>query len=432
MSWIRQTMAAAIAIGVMPVAALLPETAMAQGIGNLSDIVIEPGLDRNDVAGMRREPDFSPQPLNAGPLVINARVAVATTYDTNVLNNANGTDDLGAQITPRIAVTSDTGRLRSQIDGTARLRRFVDLQTENSEEFQLSGSTAYQIDEGNSISARASYAQLIEPRSSIFTRLDAAEPVSFRDFSAGVGATVSLGDIRLSPTATYERLSFQDLELVSGGVDDQSFRDVRSINAGLTLGYALSPVLTVFAQGNLRDRQSISADAAADRSSEDMSVLGGVRGELSPLVTAEFAVGYRQRNFDNPLFRDNSGVTFRGDLQWFFSPLISFRLNASQDLRGGGERAVANIVSNRVAASAFYDIRRNLRLALTGTLEYNDFQDVDTNAVRPSLRLQSQYQLNPNLAFGAFVLAQKQSVSGTPLVGEFESLSVGLGVILTP
>lgn len=429
---VKQTMATAIAASILPAAALSPATVMAQQIGSLADIVIEPGLDRNDVAGMRNEPDFSPQPLNAGPLVINARIALATTYDSNVLNNANGSDDLGTQITPRIAVTSDTGRLRSQVAAIARVRRFIDLQSENSEEFQLSGSTTYALDEGNSINARAAYGQLIEPRSSVFTQLGAAEPVAFQDFSAGLGASISLGDIRLSPTVGYERLAFQDLELVGGGEDDQSFRDVRSLNAGLTLGYELSPLLTVFSQGTVRDRESVSPEAGLDRSSQDFSLLGGVRGELSPLVTAEFAVGYRQRDFENPLFRDNSGVTFRGDLQWFFSPLISFRLNGSQQLRGGGNREVANIVSNRVSASAFYDLQRNLRLALTATFEHNDFQDVDTNATRPSLRLQSQYQINPNIAFGAFVLAQKQDVSGTPLVGEFESLSLGLGVILTP
>ena len=157
-----------------------------------------------------------------------------------------------------------------------------------------------------------------------------------------------------------------------------------------------------------------------------------MRGEISPLVSATFAVGYRQRNYDRVQFRDFAGVTYRADVQWYATPLMTFRLQASQSFLNSGNANVAGILSNRVSLTGYYDPLRNLRLAATLTFEHNDYRDTDTTARRPSAQLQAQYRVSRNWSLGAFAGVRHQGVSGTPLVQPFTSFSAGLGVTFTP
>ena len=422
---------AAAALGA-PLAIAPFSAAQAQEAGDRSTILIDPDFDRSDVAGMRSEPAYSARPLRVGAFQVEASLATIAAFESNVLRQTNEQSDASLTLTPRLRARTDASGFQLDLRAIGVFRRFASLQTENSEEFEFSGGVRTDLPQLGSIYANASFARDIEPRSSVGTVNNAAEPVSSDVLNGTIGAEFRLGKLRISPSLNFRNNNFADVDLVGGGSQDLGFRDIRKIGGALSVGYELSPLLTVFARGEYDDQESTNAAPGADRSAEDYALLAGIRGELSPLVVAELAAGYRNRNFDLARYRDSSGATFRANVQWFATPLMSFRVQASQVFLNGGQEQIGDVLSSRLSASIYYDPLRNVRLASTISYTNNDFRDVDTTARRAGIKVQGQYFLNPNFALGSYVSILRQNVNGTQVVLPSTNFTAGVGVILTP
>ena len=247
-----------------------------------------------------------------------------------------------------------------------------------------------------------------------------------------VGANIALGALRIRPSATIGAVDYSPLDLIGGTSADQSFRDTRRVGAGLSVGYSFSPLVSVFAAGDFTDQDNRNPNPGFDRSAQDFSVVTGIRGELSPVISGEVAVGYRDRDYDLALFEDFGGFTYRADLQYFPTELVTLRLRAQQSFRNAGDPQIAGVLSNSIVASAYYDPLRNLRISAEAGYEVNDFREADTDAKRPSLRIQGEYRLNRNLSVGAYTGVLRQDVSGPLALQEFTSFNAGIGVTLTP
>lgn len=405
--------------------------AMAQEIGQTTAIVIDPQLDRGDVAGNRAEPDFAPQPVRAGPLVIDSSLSLAAGYDTNVFDRTVEEGDAAFLVTPRVRIRADTPRHLVQVSAVGHFRRFASTGSEDSEEFDLRAQTRLDLAERQSVFANAGYAHQIEERSSVGTVVTADEPVGYDRTTAQVGADVEFGRLWLRPSADLEQSDYSDVSI--GGVDnDLSFRNTRRYGGDLAVGYKFSDLFAAFGEAGYSQTESTDAAPNAVRDADDVSFLAGVRGEVSPLVTAEIAVGYRQRDYQLVRFLDYDGLTYRADVQWFITPLVTLRFEAGQTFLNSGNAQVAGILSNRASVTGYFDPLRNLRLSAMVAYEHNKYRETDTTAQRPSVRFAAQYQANRNVSLGAFAGIRRQDVSGPLLVQPYTSFSAGLGVTLTP
>jgi hypothetical protein len=409
----------------------LATNAWAQEIGDTTSIVIVPQLNRADVAGGRLEPEFAPQPVRAGPLVVDASLSLAAGYDTNVFDRPDGRGDAVALITPRVRVRADTARHLLQLSAMGHVRRFASTGSEDSEEFDLQAQTRIDLAERQSVFASASWGRQIEARSSVGTVINADEPVSLSRASAQLGADVELGRLWLRPVVDIDQTDYSNIEV--DGVDtDLSFRNTRNYGGDLTVGYKFSDLFAAFGQAGYGQTESLDAASDARRDADDISLLAGVRGELSPLVYADLAVGYRKREYELERFRDYQGFNYRANVQYFLTPLVTLQFQASQSVLNSGNPQVAGILSNRASVSGYYDPLRNLRLSTTIAYEHNQYRETDTVAQRPSMRVAAQFQANRNISLGFFAGLRRQEVSGTPLVQEYTSFSSGLGITLTP
>lgn len=413
-------------------AAMAPALAYAQAVGAGTSIVIEPRLDRMDVAGSRIEPAYQTRPLILGPFFAKPAVSVVGGYDSNVFNRPDDKVAAFAMLMPSLILRADVPRHEVAFSAAGTIRRFSRAHTENSEEFVLSGEDKFDLGRRQSVKLALAYAHLIEPRSSTGSIANAAEPVSYRRLAADLGSILALGRVRIVPSLRYERLRYDAVSLSDGGKADQSFRDMRSLRAEVRVDYDFSGLVAAFATGSFEDEKSTSAAPAQRRSSKTAAVLAGLHGELSPVISAEIGVGYQSRDYVLPAFRDVRGLTYRADVQWYVTPLVTLRAQASRSFRNSGDRRVGGILTDAFELSAYHDPLPNLRFALSGTLERGDFRNVGTRSWRKGLRVQGQYRISPALSLGAYVRWVRQDVHGARLVVPFTSLSGGLGVTVTP
>jgi hypothetical protein len=396
------------------------------GVG--SAIVIDPQLDRGDVAGARTEPAFQSKGLHVGPVFARPSISVLGNYQSNVFNRPDARADAGASIVPRLAMESDLARHEFALTATGRVRRFVRHKTENSEEYDLVAKGRFDLAQRQTFSASLNYAREIEPRSSAGSAQDAAEPVSFRSFAAKLGARLELGALRFVPEAEYRRADYSPLDLAGGGKEGQAFRDTRTAEARVAIEYDLSGLLSGFAAASASHTDAVHGAVDAQRDSRGRSVLIGLRGEITPVIHGELGIGYQSRNYRSPRFRDFEGPTFRADLQWYATPLLTLRVQARQAFENSGNPQVAGILSNKVTVSAYYDPLRRLRLSVSASVDFRKYREVDARARRRSVLAQAQYLIGPGLSVGAYAALLRQDVRGQAIVNEFTSVSAGFGM----
>lgn len=413
-------------------AAALPSAALAQGVADTSMIVVAPNLQRSDAAGARIEPGFMPRAVAVAGLLVEPSLSAVGGYDSNVFNFTDAQGDAVLLLTPRMRVRTDATRHLLQIDSVAQLRRFTELTTENSEEFRITSLARLDIADRDTISLTGSIERQIEPRSTFATVPDAANPVTFGLMQAQVVGDFWLGRLAVRPAAFASQTAFRDVALLGGGVSEQDFRDLRTYGGAISLGYRFSDLAMLFAQGRYADAVSTNPIAGAERDSIDLMVTGGVRGQISPLVMAEVAIGYRKRDFAQAIFLDFEGLTYQADIEWYVTPLITLTAEAEQDFLNSGILEVAGILSNRFALSAFYDPLRNLRVSASAMFERFNFRETESRASRPAARIAAQYFLSRHLSLGGFAAYRAQIGNEQEFVRDFTALSVGVGITLTP
>ncbi|HKT85071.1 MAG TPA: outer membrane beta-barrel protein [Novosphingobium sp.] len=404
--------------------------AFAQAIGASSSIVIDPELARNDVAGARIDPAFQRDPIRVGPLFAQAGFSVVGGYESNVFNRPQAESDAVVSLAPRLTLQADLPRHDLSFAAVGRLRRFARQQSENSEEFGLNGKGQLDLAEQQAMLASIDYSHEIEPRSSVGSVADAAEPASFRRFASEFGARLQFGALRLVPQVGFRRADYVPLELAQGGAVNQSFRNTRTFHGELSIEYDFTGFVSGFASGSVSDVDSPDAPAERRRDSRSYSVSVGLRGDLSPLIFGEIGVGYQARHYKLPRYRDFEGATFRADVQWYLTPLVTLRLQAARAFENSGNPLVAGILSDKATISAYYDPLRNLRISLSGSCDVNKYREVSTRAFRASVRLQAQYLVNRSLSIGAYTSFLRQNVRGQPIVNEFTSFGAGIGMTL--
>lgn len=407
-----------------------PGPAFAQSIGAGSSIVIDPQLERDDVAGARMEPAFQPRQIRIGPVFAQAGISVVGGYDSNVFNQPQSRSDAALTFAPTLSLKADLPRHELSFVALGSVRRLARQQSENSEEFGLKGKAQFDLTERQAILASIDYSHEVEPRSSVGSVANAAEPVSFRRFASEIGARLQLGALRLVPQLGYRRADYAPVELADGGAVSQSFRDTRTIQGDLAIEYDFTGLGSGFASASVSDVESTEAPAEQRRDSRSYSVMVGVRGDLSPVLFGEIGAGYQARHYKLPRYRDFEGATFRADVQWYVTPLMTLRLQAGRTFQNSGNPIVAGILSDKVTISAYYDPLRNLRISLSGSCDHNKYREVSTRAERTSARVQAQYLVNRTLSVGAYASFLHQDVRGEPIVNEFTSFGAGVGMTL--
>lgn len=413
-------------------AAMAPTLAFAQTIGAGTSIIIDPQLDRDDVAGARIEPAYRPRPILVGPIFAQPSLSIVGGYDSNVFNRSEAKAAALATIMPSLVLDTQLPRHELKLSAAGTLRRFSRYRTENSGEYAVNADGRLDLGARQAVRISVDFAHLIEPRSSFGSVADAAEPVGYDQLSASLGATVKAGAFRLTPSLRYERLDYTSVALSAGGKADQSFRDTRSERGGVRIDYDLSGLVSAFAEGDYEHVGSPSAQPVQQRNSRNYIAMVGLRGQLSPVISGEVGIGYQARDYAQPAYRDFAGVTYRADVQWYVTPLMTLRAQASRTFRNSGNRQVGGILTDTVTLSAYYDPLRNLRFALSASLEHGDFGDVDTRTLRKALRLRAQYRLSPSFSVGGYLGFLRQDVRGVPLVNAFTSFSAGIGFTITP
>lgn len=396
--------------------ASVPGMAIAQSLSN-----------RTDVAGSRPQPEFDPLGLRLGAWTLAPRMKVTAGYDGNLYgthDNARG--DGFVVYTPSIHATSDWGRHWLDLSASGSFTRYLDTPKQNTNEYGIVAQGRLDLGQ-TKLLPTISATQTAERRGTNGTPLTLGRPSLYRSVLETLEAQHQFGRFTAGVTASHARDSFSGIKLGNGAEDGQGFRDSESWGAATRISYQTSAAASVFVSGGYAHAHGLRQPACCNRSSNRLSVLGGVALDTG-LIRGELGVGYLRYDFSSMMFPDYSGITYKGTLFWYPTPFITIKLAATKSLENSGIINVGALVTNLETLNADYELMRNLLVHASLSRRQDGYREISTESRLWSGQLAADYSLNRIVALGAYGRYECRESSPSKIVRDYCAVTAGMSL----
>lgn len=346
-----------LATAFVPALLLAPSAALAQSAGPSP-------LERD-------RSEFDPVGARIGSFRLNPSIRVEGDYNSNVLAlEDNEIDDLVLALRAELDIESLWQRHRLKADAYVRQTVHAELTTEDVFEAGARIQGDYDFSRETFLRAEVTADFLAEDRTAITNVSQAREPTRLRRFGANATLGHDFGDLQLTFDAQIIGLDFDDAVAADGTPIEQDFRDSLYSRGALSLAYDVSPRVALVVRGQVDRLNYTNADPGPnelDRDSTGYAVEGGVRLQLTNLLFGEVRVGYLERQSDDPLLPNASGLSFGANLQWDVTPLTTLRLFADRQVEESGSLFNSGNIRSQARLSVEHELLRNV--ILDGELE---------------------------------------------------------------
>jgi hypothetical protein len=386
-------------------------------------------LFRSDAAGVRVEPQYQIDPLSIGPLKATISITARSAAESNVFRTSkNPSDDVYVELRPSIRVLAAIGAHSATWSASVATRQYAQFTGENQSDIDL--TSAGRIDLGPRASAtwRTGYASETEPRGSAGANLLAARPADLQLLQSSWSARGELGHLAVSASAGVVARSYGALTLSDGRQLDQSFRNTRTLRIAPRASFSVVPTATFFLGGSATRTTSLDRQQSALRDANGYTVITGFRSETNGLIIGEVGLGWRNQTYQNPLFKSFRGVTYDATVDWYPTRLISFRLQAGQDIVNSGLPTVAGIVRNSLAARIYYDPLRNLRFLVALDHDHDAFRELDLKTNTATATLTTRYQVGRHIDLSTYARIVSKRTSDRKQLEGYNSVAVGVAI----
>ena len=359
--------------------------------------------DRRATVMNRPRPDYDPTGIHAGGFLLYPEIIVRADHNDNIF--ATQTDTIEDEIIvfqPNLAFRSNWNRHRLNFRAAAALGRYVDVDTQDYDDYFLNLDGRVDINRDTNLSATASYARGHEERGSP-DESRGVEPTVFHDTAVRAAYYQKLNRFSVNLDADLRQLEYNNVQaLTPSGFEtiDNSDRD-RDISIGtLRIGYELVSEYEAFVRGTLN---SVSYDNEPDRNSFFRNTDGyeftvGAAVDIPGTSFGELFVGYLSQDFDDPRFESLDKTAFGGSLSWNVTQLTTLNMALSRRPRATTQAGASSTLDNRFEIRVDHELRRHLLLNLDlffGTQEFNGIPRKDDVS---GVILGSRYLLNRYLS----------------------------------
>lgn len=388
----------------------------------------------------RYQADFDPEPIRLGAFEVRSALEAGVSYSDNVYFSANNRESGASGQIGAVASGDTTWSVHGLgFDVSAHRNEFFDQGNESNNDLRARLRGRLDVTRSFSLGGSVFVEDRVEPRTEFIDYFSPDAPIGYSVHGATVDANYQNDRVRWLNSAGIREEEFDNgREIGSGLPIDQSYRD-RTVTEGRSrLSYAVTPNFAVFGQTTFHksdfDRLQFLGGQLRSRDSKGYTVSGGVDFELAALVRGDIAVGYLNENKDDSYFRDVSGLSVDGRLQWFPTQLTTVTLNGGRRVSDTGAFDAPTAVDTNLGVRVDHELRRNIIVSASGRVSQYDFEERDRKDLNTEFELSGIYKMNRRVHFNAYVNRFDRDISGTTFLNE-ASLGVttaGVGVRFFP
>jgi hypothetical protein len=287
----------------------------------------------------------------------------------------------------------------------------------NVDEARLSAGSALQFDPETSLSGNAALSMTQEDPNSPDVASNVVETA--KEYSGSLDATFkrSLGRFNVAVTGSAGRDIYGPTTLTGGVISDNTSQNNTRGGAGLRLGFQLSPVIELFAQGDVT-HTAYDAPAASLSTKLDgnlFTLLGGASANWNDRLTASASAGIGVEHFDDPALAEvratlyNASLTYKPDRTLTLTGDFTTTVGAP-GVTGSGTAKV----NYQATAGAAYQV--NEWLGLRGSAGWHEASFAGSSGIDTgyTLGLGADYLLSRHAKLSADYAFEHAEVSPTP------------------
>lgn len=347
---------------------------------------------KSDLATARDDPGG----VRMGRLYMTPALSISERYDDNLfLAEDAPVTDLVTTIAPRLTLQGDWQRFRLHLSSGAEIGFYADSDDDNYQDFDLSASG--RLDLGNaSLNSVIAWNHKHDPRGGNDVPSGAREPVIYRDVTGTLGATYASDLFHYESELTVRRLAFDDSQTTNGAMIRNDDRDRTELRETLRTLMPIDPGREAYGEVSFNQRQydRIPDDTGRVRDSSGFRLLGGLKLDLTDLITADLAAGWMSQTYADPSFGDIADYTLRADTTWALTRLTDIRFSAARTVRETTVTGASGILAFDIGAGVSHELRRGFEVSTMANYSSEEFRQTNRRDQTRNLGLSLSYLLN--------------------------------------
>jgi hypothetical protein len=395
------------------------------------------GVDRGVAVTARRRPAYDPIGARLGAYTLQASAATTLGYDSNVFSQDDGVSDAYASLRAAALLRSAYSRHLVELEAYAEQRLFASFGTENALTYAATARGRYDIGALDSLTVNVTREHQIIERGAVGEVLLTRRPVRYDLTGAGLSGRKVFGRVTVDLSGQVSDFDYDDARRPAGATVDQDFRDFLLYEARADLGYASGGAITLFGSVTGEARRFRINAPPIDRDSDLIEVLGGVRGEITPLLRGQFGVGYIFVDFMDPNFKSRGGLGINVSLQYLVTELTTVQFSGRRRLQNVGSAIAPASLTTELRVGVDHELLRNLIVSAGVGYQNADFVDNGQlanrqPATRLSLDLGARYLINRRFRLGADIDYRRRDGGGgfvDGLSSNFERVRASVSII---
>lgn len=380
----------------------LAAATIASGIGAASASQVEDRLRQGVIE--RDRPAYTARGIRAGSFLLYPALDLSLAYDDNIFaTDGNEVDDFVFETRPQLAFESNFPR--HAVYGRVDLKNltYFDQGSEDRTDYFLGGGTRVDIKRQTNWNTDVEWQRDHEDRGSPDAVGLALDPVTFRRTQITSELRHRPGRLDLTGGGLYQRYTFDNVDLLGGGVQNNEDRD-RSLYGGYgRVGYELSPGYELFVLGlySTIDYDQSFDDNGFNRDSNGYQFEGGARFELTNVIAGEASVGYLNRNYADPRLETVSGVSTEVDVQWYVSRLTTIHFGASRRVQETTIFGASGYLETAFETGVDHELLRNIILSAYFRYGMRDYRGISREDDQVDVTGRVLYLINRNFSLAA-------------------------------
>lgn len=331
------------------------------------------GFDRQlDTVAERRREELDPLGLRAGSFTVLPQVNAEGSVTDNVFyTSQDRKTDTKVTLRPSVLIRSDWSRHALNITGEGEWGSFSQYTSENVLRGSLTGEARADLTPFLSAGLRLSASSDQEGRGSSDAVAGATRPTRLMTYDGEASIAQRFNRLVATLRGGLSQTDYDDVDLRTGGSDNNDDRDVGEVRGGLRLSYELSPATSVYADGSYdrRTYRNRLDDDGFERSSTGWRGVIGASAEIGHVARADAAVGYVTREYDDVRLDGIGEITADGRLFWAVTPLTTLRLRAATEVAETTTAGASARVTRMIAAGLDHELLRHFVISADGGYE---------------------------------------------------------------
>lgn len=319
----------------------------------------------------RERPEYDAPGIRLGEITIRPQLLESVGFDDNVLGQQNHRSSAVVETNAQVNAIYDHSDTKAYGGLTVDDNRFPQQSQQSFTNWTASLGVTHQMGQ-DTLTASYDHLNLNQTvRDLDVPLLDNA--LSYRVDTAQVAYHAVLNRVFIEPGVSVSAYSFTDGSV--GGVPyAQKYRDRVVVVPNVTVGYELSPRRNLVAVV----RDSIASytnhtPGTINRNFNDLTVLGGLDFEASPLWRYRLLVGYETRTFDSAQVKTIQAPVAEAKVIWNPNGLTTVTGTITRHIQDSADESTSGFTETAFGMQVDRELRRNVLLRLSGSYLRDDY-----------------------------------------------------------